>query len=36
MQAIPYTLGGGALLNVSFKGGAHTINSKKNRAVRTL
>jgi lipid-binding SYLF domain-containing protein len=31
--AIPYTLGGGALLNVSFKGGAHTINNKKNRAI---
>lgn len=31
--AIPYTLAGGALLNVSFKGGAHTINTKKNRAV---
>jgi len=31
--AIPYTLGGGALLNVSFRGGAHTINTKKNRAI---
>jgi lipid-binding SYLF domain-containing protein len=31
--AIPYTLADGALLDVSFKGGAITINRKKNQAV---